>query len=133
MSNHDKSYIDKMNLDNIQKYIGLNLLMGIIRIPQIDDYWLHSEFYNFPAFRKSLSKHLFYFIGKYIHFNDNNKLELSKDKLFKIRPIYEDLSQKWIKYQFKTNKFTVDETMIHWRGRLGIRQYIFLVSQRSMV
>jgi hypothetical protein len=112
ISYNDTKLLDKITVDTIKKYIGLNFLTGIIRIPNIANYWSESWIYNFSIFRKTMSRDLFFLLGKYIHFNSNYLQKSSNDKIFKIRPIVEYLREKWNFYGFSTNRYTIDETMI---------------------
>lgn len=124
MSNQEKSMYNKITIGNIKKYIGLYMLSGIIKIPQMKNYWTQDKIYSFPIFRQTLSRDLYFFLNKFIHFNDNTKQKNSKDKIFKLRPIIDYLQKKFIQNRFSSNKYTIDETMISWKGKLHIKQYI---------
>ena len=58
---------------------------------------------------------------KCLHFKDNTKMD--GDTYFKVRPILTNLN-KAAKYNIGAGAFSVDEVMIPYFGRHGMKQYI---------
>jgi hypothetical protein len=96
-----------ITVDNIKKYIAIYLTMGIVKVPDMEFYWSNSELFE-------------------SEFSNNEGNEFSNDKLVKISPVVEYLNRKWTEYS-PPNMFldyTIDESMMYYRGRLAIRQFI---------
>nr|CAH7750023.1 unnamed protein product [Callosobruchus chinensis] len=71
-----------------------------------------------------MTRDRFLLLLQHIHFNDNENLEASQDRLFRIRPILDLLNSRFQSVLTPGKEVVIDESMIPWRGRLGIRQYI---------
>ena len=79
-----------------------------------------------PAFSKIMGRDKFYQMNRFIHFNNNLNIGNSNDKLYKIIPVIEYMNLKWNEYSPPniSMEYTIDETMVPYRGRLGIKQFI---------
>ena len=96
--------------------------MGIIRLPEVKLYWSKNNIFTFPIFSETIPYKLFLFLSKYLHFNDSKKEKESTDKLYKILPVIAFLNNKWKENGPISDKYTIDETVIPWTGRLCIKQ-----------
>ena len=65
-SKGDESFVT--NWAEILAYLGLNILMGIHRLPQLDMSWDSDEFIGVEGFKKTIPKQRFKTLGKYSHF-----------------------------------------------------------------
>ena len=69
----------------------------------------------------------FELIKRYIHFNDNNKDERSqdesRDRLFKVRPLFEALRQNCLPQEPEEYN-SIDEQIISFKGRSFLRRYM---------
>jgi len=118
------NYKDKLYLLDplfIRKYIITILSMGLVDLPSYKLFWKkHPLFENF--FVKSLiSKKEFEFIVRFLHFESIN---IVHDKISKIRYLVNYFNSLWTKYSPFAKTYTIDETMVPYRGKLGIKQYI---------
>ncbi|GFY50058.1 piggyBac transposable element-derived protein 4 [Trichonephila inaurata madagascariensis] len=63
-----------------------------------------------------------------IHLNDNNlmpkKSEKNFDKLYKVRPLLDHLSEMFLKVFKPGQKQAIDESMIKFKGRSSLKQYM---------
>ncbi|GFQ93506.1 piggyBac transposable element-derived protein 4 [Trichonephila clavata] len=63
-----------------------------------------------------------------LHLNDNNlmpkKPEKNFDKLYKVRPFLDHLSEKFLKVFKPGLKQAIDESMIKFKGRSSLKQYM---------
>lgn len=84
----DNAYIDKMvwftaayarwkgdrtfttTQAEISAYLRLNILIGIHELPQLSMYWDSDEFFGVEGFKKTIPKHCFMTLGKYLHLAD---------------------------------------------------------------
>lgn len=60
---------------------------------------------------------------RYIHFNDNSQLDYN-DRLTKIRPYLDHLNQVYQDYAVWETESSIDEAMIPYFGRHGLKQCI---------
>ena len=111
------------NTDELRKFIGLVIAMGLNHKPSIDKYWSNFSLYEQNFFPKVMSRDRFLLILRFIHFNDNESISTS-DRLHKIRPLITHCSQKFKSVYNPGEKFVIDESLMPFRGRLGFRQYI---------
>ena len=96
-------------------------MMGIKKLPHYRDFWssniqLHDSYISaFMPFNR------FSFILSHIHLNDNSqepkKGDENHDKLYKIRPFIDTLSENYEKFYDSTQIQTIDESMIKFKGR----------------
>ena len=72
-------------------YFGIYYLMGIVRLPKIDDYWRSDLRYSQIA--DKMSRNRFKLIHRTLHFVDNNTTsdQTKLDRVWKLRPWIEQL------------------------------------------
>lgn len=108
--------------EDIRHFLGLVGFMGIVKLPSLADYWSQDEIFQIPFARKIMSRKRFEIILRMIHFSDNSAPHPSK--LHKIQPLV-DLLVKNFKDLYNPEEYVcVDETLLPFRGRLSMRQYI---------
>ena len=61
----------KVTVPEMEKFIGIVFLMGIIYKPAIPMYWSSDELYSTPIFSELISRNRFQLILKFLHFNNN--------------------------------------------------------------
>lgn len=111
------------NPEEMRKFIGVLLYMGLVPLPRISDYWSKDVLYKFTAASKVMSRNRFQLILRFWHFNDNNNL--AKDgRIGKIKPLLTKLNTLFFYLKETEKDLVIDETMIPFRGRLSFRQYI---------
>ena len=112
----------------IKAFMGINIIMGIAKLPQVALYWSSDDYFGNQGIKKVMSKNRFEEIGSYLHFNDSSvepaRGTLGFDCLYKIRPIFNSILGN-CQTKFKpTKNLSADEGMIGFRGRLSFRQYM---------
>ena len=60
-----------ITIEELQAYMGFMILMGIVRLPALDDYWKVDEVFYYAPIAKRISRERFWEIYKYLHFADN--------------------------------------------------------------
>lgn len=92
-------------------YLGLNILIGIHELPQLAMYWDSDEFFGVEGFKKTIPKHRFMTLGKYLHLVDP-AAEDRNDLLCKVRPLVTRLEQKFAEAYIPGKNITVDEGLV---------------------
>ena len=114
---------------NWKKLIGLVILMGIIHKPSFPDYWSSDNMYWTPIFSKPVIHDWFYLILKFLHFDNNNDPAYdanneNRDGLHKLHP-FSEMARNRCKRVYQPGKcLSVDESLVLFKGRLHIKQYI---------
>ena len=112
----------------LKAFIGVNIIMGMVKLPSIALYWSSNEFFGNPGIMKIMSKNRFEEISQYLHFSDSS-VEPARgtpgfDRLYKVHGVFDRIRQK-CQINYKPSKnISVDEGMIGYRGRLSFRQYM---------
>nr|CAH7727695.1 unnamed protein product [Callosobruchus chinensis] len=112
------------NVEEIYCFFGIVICMGLVRVPAVSLYWSKNDLYHNNYICRKMTRDRFLLLLQHIHFNDNENLEASQDHLFRIRPILDLLNSRFQSVLTPGKEVVIDESMIPWRGRLGIRQYI---------
>ena len=109
----------KITLPELRAYMGFCILMGINKLPCIEDYWRRDPSLHYAPIADRITRERFRDISRYLHFVDNDTLVPrgcpGHDRLGKVRPIVDHLSVKFA---------AVDEAMIKFQGRSSLKQYM---------
>ena len=106
----------------------MNIAMGLLRLPQIRDYWSKSEILATPWFRTIMPRDRFLGILRYLHLNDSSKQkrygEDGHDPLYKVRPLLDHLTAVFPLYYQPAQQLSIDEMMIGTRCRVAFLQFL---------
>ncbi|KAJ6648949.1 PiggyBac transposable element-derived protein 4 [Pseudolycoriella hygida] len=108
------------NTDEMKKFFGLVVYMGIVKLPGIHMYWSKNQFYRNAFVPQVMSRNRFQLLLKMIHFANDD--DIAGDRLGKVRNLL-NLLEKNFMSRTPGEILVVDESMIPWRGRLLFRQY----------
>ncbi|CAK1590291.1 unnamed protein product [Parnassius mnemosyne] len=108
--------------EEMKKFLGVLLAMGLVRIPRLNDYWLKRNIYNNKYISSVMTRDRFLLILKFWHFSQESPNDT--DKLKKIRDTFNKILEKMQTLLEPGQYLIIDESMIPWRGRLKFRQYI---------
>lgn len=113
------------DVDNneIRKFFGILLIMGVVNLPEIRLYWSKKEMYSNLQIKKAMSRDRFLQILQFLHFCNNDMADTA-DRLFKCRGILDKLNAAFESVLIPGSEIVIDESMVPWRGRLSFRQYI---------
>ena len=113
-----------ITITEMKQFIALYLLTGIIRKPEVNQYWSTNPLFKIPFFNNVMPRNRFQLISEFFHFNDNNNYnpqDPNRDRHFKIRPVLMDK----FKTVYTPDKNTaINEELLLWKGRLGFKKYI---------
>ncbi|XP_069939980.1 piggyBac transposable element-derived protein 3-like [Cherax quadricarinatus] len=109
-----KSIINNFATDSeeIMRFIGVLLLMGIAPLPAIKDYWTST--FRMLQVAEVMGSKRFRLLRRTIHFNDNTQKD--NDRFHKIRPLYTALTNACLKVP-ATPKQSIDEVMVAFQGK----------------
>ena len=124
-SSRFKSWVP-INDEEFKTFIGLLLLTGLVnKRGRLADYWSRDPIVATPFFNACMARNRFQIIYSFLHFNDNKTMpQNGVDKLFKIRPVYDKLIEKFKALYNMGENITIDEAMLNWRGRLGFKVFM---------
>lgn len=104
---------------DMERFIGIAMSMSLVKLASSRRYWsIH--------FRVSMIADVMPFnnccrVKRFLHFNDN--MENSDDRLKKLRPLVDKLRDRFKTVPLEEN-LSVDEQMIPFKGRHGLKQYL---------
>ncbi len=114
------------------KYIGLTLYMGILKLPKLRDYWCVKSIFHVPYPQNVMSRDRFLSITWNMHLsdpaedaaNDRKKGTDEYDCLHRIRPLYDSLRVACKAVYHPDKNLSVDERMVVTKARISLKQYI---------
>ncbi len=125
---NDTSDRNPVSKEELMAFIGLNIAMGIVSLPETHDYWSTDPMLCHSWFRLVMGRDRFQQILRYIHLVDNtasvSRTDLHYDKLWKVRPILDVLTKTFEDLYYPHKQLSVDESMIGTKCRLSIIQYM---------
>ena len=80
--------------------------------------------YADPFVPKIMTRERFQMLVRFVHFNDNSGALSRQDKLHKITPLVDLMQNKYQEVYDPGADLVIDESMVAFRGRVGIRQYL---------
>ena len=124
---HARKWWD-VTVDEIKSFIGLLILMGILRLPRLDMYWQTSNFYIATfGISQVMTRERFEQIYRFLHLANNDDQDddpANRDKLLKIRQFADLLAASFQGNYVPHSTVTIDEAMIPFKGRLSFKQYM---------
>ena len=121
------NWID-VNEEEIWAYMGFMILMGINHLPALSDYWKMDSTYRYSPVADRITRDRFFEITRYFHFFDNTTLlprgDPGYDKLGKVRPVIDILSEQFLQNYNPHRENSVDEAMIKFKARSSMKQYL---------
>ena len=112
------------NPKEIEQFLGMHILMGVIKLPDYDMYWAVET--RYPKTVDIMSNNRYKLLRRYIHVADNTKKdeEANKnDKIFKIRPVIEAVRDNCQKIEPEPIHSTDEQIIPAKTKHSGIRQY----------
>ena len=104
-------------------FLAMLLLSGYNVLPRRRMYWENSEDVKNDSMSHAMSRNRFEEILSVLHCCDNNNLN-SEDKMTKVRPFYNLINERCLKYSSDLSSICVDESMLPYYGRHSSKQRI---------
>ena len=81
-----------VTLEEINAFFGLNIAIGIVKLPEAKMYWQQKWLTNVPSFDQVMSRNCFFQILHYLHVSDDSAIvppgQPGYDKLQKIKQLW---------------------------------------------
>ena len=110
--------------DEIERFIGMTILMATIGYPQIEMLWKQSL--KIPAIADVMSRRRYFKIRshlKVVYDADVSDDTRRQDKLWKVRPVLDRVRQACLQIP-RVKNVSIDKQMIPFAGACNVRQYI---------
>ncbi|XP_037046510.1 piggyBac transposable element-derived protein 2-like [Bradysia coprophila] len=118
-------YLDKpdpkITIEELKVYIGILVVSGYSVQSRLESYWSPDPDLRNELVCQSMRKNRFKKISQFLHFKDMNEPDAS-DKLWKLRPITDDLKKKFLSNFHPQQSLSYDESMIEYFGKHGMKQ-----------
>ena len=110
--------------NDIEKFIGVFLRMGLVRLPIQRPYW--ETFMTYDGVSSVMGRNKFETILRNIHFVNNLEIaeeEKANDRIWKLRTWITELCQNFLRVS-PEEFHAVDEIMVPFKGKSLLRQYL---------
>ena len=119
---------EKITVEELRAYFGFMVLMGLVPLPAIDDYWRRDPLLHYSPIADRISRKRFREIHRFLHFVDNRTLlqhgDPGYDRLGKVRPMIKMLQERFLEVYQPHCEVSIDEAMIPFQGRSTLKQFM---------
>ena len=119
---------EQVTLEEMKAFYGFTILMGVVRLPSLHDYWRCDDHFHYSPIASRISRSRFFELRRYLHFADNSKLAPpggdGYQKLGKVRPLIDAIVRKCRSLYNVHRDVSVDEAMIKFKGWSSLKQYL---------
>ena len=105
----------------MKKFLEIILTMGILKKPNIADYWSTEPITATPGVNKIMPRNRFELLLKFWHFS-NSERQVEGDRLHKLSDVQEALVSRFQAAYTPEKEISIDESMVLLIGRLQFRQ-----------
>ncbi|KAK9703601.1 Transposase IS4 [Popillia japonica] len=102
-------------------FIGINFFMGYHVLRGYKHYWNTSPDVNVPLVSSAMTRNRFQESLSYLHVSDNLQIP-NKDKVYKLRPMIDDLNKQFAQVYHGTRELSVDGSMIVFKVHSSVKQ-----------
>ena len=115
-----------VTLPELRTWLGLLFTMGVVKkIGRLAEYWSVHVATLTPVFCQTMPCKRFMQILRFLHFVNNEDETLDKTvKTWKVQKLMDYVCKRYRDNYTPRRELSVDETMLKFKGRLGIKQYI---------
>ena len=114
----------------IRAYLGFCVLMGIVRLPEIRDYWSRDKRLHYAPIADRISRKRFEEVSRYLHFVDNTTLpkrgEPGFHRLQKVKGLLDMVRGRFKAVYRPYHCLSVDEAMIPFKGESSMYRVVSL-------
>lgn len=107
----------------MKKFLALTILMGIVKKPELSDYWSTNVLLKGSLFNSVMPRNCCQTILRFLHYADNSQFDPNDpnhDRLYKVRQLVDHQGSKFKSTYIPEKEISVDKELLLWKGR----QYI---------
>ncbi|XP_053372688.1 piggyBac transposable element-derived protein 4-like [Mercenaria mercenaria] len=116
------------NENEMKAFIGINVIMGINALPELDMYWSSNPLDGNSAIQNIMTCNRFQKLSQYFQVSDRAteppRGSQNYDRLYKVKPVIQHVSETFLMSYDLSQQAAVDEAMIKFTGKLSFRQYM---------
>ena len=109
--------------EELKAFPEINFIMAITKLPTIAECWRVDNLIGNDSIHNTMIQNRFCEILQNLHFADSGKDDKS-DNAFKMRPVIDHLNSKVSEVLSNVSEKSIDEHMVKFKGRSGMKQYI---------
>ena len=115
-----------IEVKDIYAYFGVMIMMGLVELPSLHDYWKRDSLFNCTAISEKMTRDRFLEIHRYLHFVDNDSINQqgNADRLRKLRPVIQMIEERFASLYHPNRECAIDEAMVPYKGRSSLKQYM---------
>jgi DNA excision repair protein ERCC-6 len=113
-----------VTVDEMDNFILILLYASYVRLPRQEMYWERDFDLDLPFAQRIMSRQKFRNIKKYLHFCDNNTIDVQNNRFAKVQPLFDLLNASLVQFGILCDSLCVDEQMVGYTGRHPTKQYI---------
>ena len=121
-------------MNELKSFIALSLYMGVIWKPKLKMYWTTKPMLETPHVRRLMTEKRFSLLMKCLHFVNSDLIVAGASKaeksFSKITPFFDALIHQFQSVYTPSANVAIDESLMLWKGRLAMKQYIPLKRAR---
>ena len=118
-----KGHNFKTSASEVKLFLGILLLSGYNNLPRKHLYWeQQSDVFN-EAVSSAISRNRFDQLFRFLHLCDND-VPGENDTFWKLRPFYNLINKRCLKFRTNTETLSIDESMVPYFGRHPCKQRI---------
>lgn len=118
----------KITVQELKAYFGFYILMGLVQLPSMFDYWSTNPAYRYSVISDRITRDRFFELHRYLHFVSNSTLHPHGsdlyDRLGKVRPVIDYLNNRFSTMYNPHCEVSIDEAMVKYKGRSSMKQYM---------
>lgn len=99
------------------------IVSGINTVSDREDYWKKDSALHNTMISTAMTRNRFRIVSKYIHFTKPSDI-IPHDKMWKLRPLTDMLSERFLRHFHPEQNLSFDESMIAYFGRHSCKQFI---------
>ena len=114
--------------NEMKAFLGILVAMGCHQVPSLEMFWSSDPLFRIEPIASIMTRVRFRKILQALHVNDNSQApsrdDVMFDKLHKLRPMIDMLNNGFQKQSIASTSQSIDEAMVLFKGRSGIKQYM---------
>ena len=113
----------EISANEIRLFLAILYTSGYAPLPRRRQYWEPADDVQNVAISKAMTRNRFEEIMQFLHLADNQNLAGS-DRVAKVRPLLSLMNERFVKYFPQQASLSIDESMVPYYGRHGMKQFI---------